>query len=196
MFGWLKKKNTREVVYRNKTDEFELPPIPKSLDQQFQALKVETNQYLDNQLKVLNAMYGYMNKYNKFISGFSVCKKGCSHCCKNDINITSLEAEYIAQNANVKPNSIPVKNENGKSICPFLSEYGECKVYEFRPFNCRTFHALDDPKYCMTDENHMIYGSSGHGYGSIILVKIYHAINQLNGSHRSGDIRSFFSKRS
>jgi len=198
MFGWFKKnkKEPQKIIYRDKADLFELPPIPEELHQQFRNLQTETSGYMSEPLRVLKSMYQYMDSYNKFISSFSVCQRGCNHCCKNDVYITSLEAEYIAQGVNAAPNSIPENKEMGKVLCPFLGESGECKVYEFRPFNCRTFHTLDDPKYCETDEDHMIYGSAGHGYGSSILSKIHDAIKQLNGKHKSDDIRAFFSKRS
>ncbi len=65
-----------------------------------------------------------------------------------DVQITTLEAEYIHLKAGV-----PLKR--GKSIttghtdrCPFLSNEGSCRIYEFRPVVCRFLFAFRKPVNC------------------------------------------------
>ena len=178
---------------------FEFPEIPKKLVDEFRILKKNITKLNGTRFTIvtsfllLNKIYTYLDSYNQFVSTFSVCKKGCSHCCKNSIHLTALEAEYICQNAEIEPNSIPIKKENNKAFCPFLNKSDQCDIYEFRPFNCRTLHALDHPKYCLTGEDHMLYGASGYGYGVTVYEQLAIIIQQINKHNKNDDIRSFFS---
>lgn len=63
------------------------------------------------------------------------CKKGCSACCVDDISVFDIEAENIKQNhgdliESAKPHHI--------GMCAFLNENGACRIYENRPYVCRT----------------------------------------------------------
>lgn len=63
------------------------------------------------------------------------CKKGCFSCCKDDLEVFGIEAEYIRKNqtAFLENNSpAPV------GACAFLDEEGACRIYDSRPFVCRT----------------------------------------------------------
>lgn len=124
-----------------------------------------------------------------------MCQKGCSHCCKIDVNITSLEAEYISINTGIKSDEGSSVTSDHRDTCPFLGEQGECKIYKYRPFNCRTFHTIDDPKYCEDGEElHMIYGASSFGYGSRMLMKCAQVVSHINNGLPKRDIRDFFKK--
>ncbi len=63
------------------------------------------------------------------------CKKGCSACCVDDISVFEIEAENIRQN-----HAAFLENENPheKGMCAFLDETGACRIYENRPYVCRT----------------------------------------------------------
>lgn len=63
------------------------------------------------------------------------CKKGCSACCVDGITVFEIEAENIKQNhgdliESAKPHHI--------GMCAFLDENGACRIYENRPYVCRT----------------------------------------------------------
>lgn len=63
------------------------------------------------------------------------CKKGCFSCCKDDLEVFGIEA------ANIKINHREfLSNEKSYTIgmCAFLNEEGACRIYESRPFVCRT----------------------------------------------------------
>lgn len=63
------------------------------------------------------------------------CKKGCFSCCKDDLEVFGIEAEFIRKNQ-----SEFLKNNSPAPIgaCAFLNEEGACRIYESRPFVCRT----------------------------------------------------------
>lgn len=172
-------------------EEVVLPPIPTQLFDRFELLFSQFNVKQQAPLDILERLYSYMDEYNKFVATFTVCEKGCSACCNIPVNISRLEAEYISKKAG---KSVTNKIIQKSGSCPFLSETGTCSIYRQRPFNCRTFHTADDPKYCSTNEDHVVYGVSSLGYGSAILSQIAELIRILNvyynGEYK--DIRSFF----
>jgi len=66
------------------------------------------------------------------------CQKGCHACCIDDLEVFGIEAELITtKNKPLVENSFP--HMIGK--CAFLGEEDECRIYEHRPFVCRT-HGL------------------------------------------------------
>ena len=169
-----------------------MPAIPRKQLFLFNCLRWLTSHVVKSPFGRLKWIYRYMDSYNKFVATFSVCSKGCSHCCEIDVYISSLEAAYIAENIGVPANFDSPYSKNHFSPCPFLSKEKSCSIYQFRPFNCRTFHTLDHPKYCVSGESHAVYGASGYGYGASVLQEIAHVITQLNGNHPMKDIRDFF----
>ena len=179
-------------VKRYKTpEEVILPPIPRHLDEDFKKLLGQLQNMQAFPLDLLERLYLFMDEYNKFVATFSVCEQGCSACCAIPVIISRLEAEYIHQKTG-KALSNRIILKTGRSPCPFLSDDGNCSIYKYRPYNCRTFHTLDNPKYCSTDEDHAVYGVSSVGYGSDILAQLAAIIRHINkGEYK--DIRSYFS---
>lgn len=96
-------------------------------------------------------VYKLIDKVNReFVAKFATCRNGCSHCCRMDVQMTVLEAEYIGL-----VHGLPPAFEHGitgghKTPCPFVSEAGQCAVYATRPLICRTYHALSEPALCGT----------------------------------------------
>ncbi|WP_158658206.1 YkgJ family cysteine cluster protein [Agarilytica rhodophyticola] len=141
-------------------------------------------------LDLLARLYDFMDEYNRFVATFAVCERGCSACCEIPVNVSRLEAEYIhRKTGRAIYNNIIAKS--GHSPCPFLAESGNCSIYQYRPYNCRTFHTLDNPKYCSTGEDHAVYGVSSFGYGSDILADLAAVIRQVNNGEYH-DIRVYF----
>lgn len=63
------------------------------------------------------------------------CKKGCSACCVDGLTVFEIEAENIRQNhAELLKNDEPHK----RGMCVFLNAEGACRIYEDRPYVCRT----------------------------------------------------------
>jgi len=63
------------------------------------------------------------------------CRRGCSACCQDDLNVSRIEAERIRR-------AYPELLRNGKPHprggCAFLDEQGACRVYSARPYVCRS----------------------------------------------------------
>lgn len=73
--------------------------------------------------------------YAKKNAAFTQCKKGCSACCMDDLAVFSIEADFISsQQADFLKNNKP----HAIGACAFLDEQGACRIYETRPFVCRT----------------------------------------------------------
>lgn len=63
------------------------------------------------------------------------CRRGCSDCCVDDLTILDLEAERIRR----KHAELLVDDEpHPRGACAFLDVNGACRIYEDRPYVCRT----------------------------------------------------------
>lgn len=60
-----------------------------------------------------------------------VCKRGCFGCCADDLTVFDIEAERIRR-------AMPEGPAHPPGRCAFLGEDGACRVYEVRPYVCRT----------------------------------------------------------
>jgi len=63
------------------------------------------------------------------------CKAGCFFCCVDNITVFEVEAEFIKKN-NVELLKSELPHPQG--FCAFLNNKGECRIYEHRPYVCRT----------------------------------------------------------
>lgn len=100
-------------------------------------------------LKLLEALYGEMDKIHSFLIPYSPCKKGCDHCCHIEMALSGLEAEYIIKNVKIKK----AKLLRGQA-CPFLKN-GNCSIYAYRPFLCRRHLSLtNSARWCEEDRCH------------------------------------------
>lgn len=92
--------------------------------------------------EILKALQQFYSVLDKQIAGIEEknkarinCRKGCFSCCKDDLEVFGIEAENIRLNHfEFLKNEKPHKN----GMCAFLNEEGACRIYESRPFICRT----------------------------------------------------------
>lgn len=63
------------------------------------------------------------------------CKKGCSSCCVDDLTVFEVEAERIRR---AYPQVLAHQAAHPPGGCAFLDSAGACRVYEARPYVCRT----------------------------------------------------------
>ncbi len=63
------------------------------------------------------------------------CRRGCSACCVDDITVFEIEAERIRR---AHPELLRSGVPHSLGACAFLDQLGACRVYESRPYVCRT----------------------------------------------------------
>lgn len=63
------------------------------------------------------------------------CLLGCHCCCVDGITVFEVEGEYIRlKGKDLLEKGIP----HPEGACAFLDESGKCRIYEDRPYVCRT----------------------------------------------------------
>ena len=159
--------------------------------------------YASVKLVQLSATVGY--KHRKLISIVSnigeiaakvtPCKKGCSHCCKMAVAMTSYEANVIGNHIGVPPAPVVTDLNNLESFaeehigkpCPFLKK-SECSIYEVRPIACRThFNLSSYPALCDLIDH------PGNSVPNLNLNTLWNAQMQIYAADSEfGDIRDFF----
>lgn len=72
------------------------------------------------------------------------CKKSCSFCCVDSVEITSDEKDLLKD--------APIINKKGPA-CPLLDLNKTCSVYDKRPAACRNREVVSLPALCKSDLN-------------------------------------------
>ena len=144
---------------------------------------------------ILRNAYAFIDEAVKGMAAYSVCQRGCAHCCYLDVDITELEADYIARQTGHKIvlGNLDRKKMANETYCPFLDhQTASCSIYEYRPAVCRWFFAYDDPQRCNEpNKKHAISTVNGLPSNEH-LRKIPRYLSEATASpHR--DIRQFFS---
>lgn len=63
------------------------------------------------------------------------CARGCSDCCVDDLTVFEVEAEQIRQ---VHGELLRSERPHPRGKCAFLDLEGGCRIYQQRPYVCRT----------------------------------------------------------
>ncbi len=63
------------------------------------------------------------------------CGRGCFGCCIDGLSIFEIEAERIRRNCQ---DLLREERPHPPGVCAFLGHQGECRIYEHRPYLCRT----------------------------------------------------------
>lgn len=71
----------------------------------------------------------------KVHAGRLKCRKGCSACCVDGITVFEIEAENIRQ---THAELLKTEKPHAAGMCAFLDASGACRIYESRPYVCRT----------------------------------------------------------
>ena len=94
---------------------------------------------LDEALQTLDALRGELARETGALHAQHrerlVCRRGCSACCVDEISVFEIEAEAIRRAA---PDLLASGKANAPGACAFLDADGACRVYEARPYVCRT----------------------------------------------------------
>lgn len=62
------------------------------------------------------------------------CKQGCAQCCVDDLSVFQIEADHIRKTASRILEQAP----HQAGMCAFLDDAGSCRIYDQRPYVCRT----------------------------------------------------------
>ena len=62
------------------------------------------------------------------------CRRGCASCCIDDLTVFEVEARRIRERCSDVLASAP----HPPGACAFLDGEGVCRIYEHRPYVCRT----------------------------------------------------------
>ncbi len=63
------------------------------------------------------------------------CRRGCASCCSDDLSVLPVEADRIrAEHAELLETGEP----HPEGACAFLDAGGGCRIYDSRPYVCRT----------------------------------------------------------
>jgi len=63
------------------------------------------------------------------------CRRGCSECCLDDLTVTRIEAERIRR---AHADLLRDGEAHPVGRCAFLDDHGACRIYEDRPYVCRS----------------------------------------------------------
>jgi Fe-S-cluster containining protein len=63
------------------------------------------------------------------------CGSGCSMCCVDGVTVFEVEAKNIRHHY---PDLLGSGAAHPEGACAFLDENGRCRIYEHRPYVCRT----------------------------------------------------------
>lgn len=127
-------------------------------------------------IDTLEELYTTYDESIDDLDGGLSCKAGCSSCCTMYVDVSPIEAKYIREyildnftedevqklhkkvkrNISTSPDfETVVKDDSMKGKyhfkqipCAFLDESGSCSIYKARPFSCRKYGVISDPKLC------------------------------------------------
>lgn len=68
-------------------------------------------------------------------AGRLACRAGCAGCCQDELTVFEIEAEVIRRR---HPQVLAEATPHPEGGCALLDEAGNCRVYDARPYVCRT----------------------------------------------------------
>lgn len=125
-----------------------IPPELSNWEATIQRKQASENASSRNRLQKI---YSLMTDLVKAAEPYVACSKGCSACCKMNVMISQIEANFIEKETGVKPAQVTngFLHPQDKFIgvpCPFLED-GSCSIYDVRPFACRKHLSFDTSPY-------------------------------------------------
>ncbi len=174
----------------------QLPPVPRELLAEADNLINVRFNSPGTLMEHLTLAYRFLDKVSRqHVSKFATCSKGCSHCCRMDVQLTTFEAEYIVVATGIPHAPATPLSTGHRDACPFLSNAGTCSIYAVRPLFCRTYHVLSEPDLCgVPGADVTMYGSQQSNMGNI-LYRGFATWVHFQNQHATGgvkDIRDFF----
>jgi Fe-S-cluster containining protein len=108
--------------------------------------------------KIFSQLFNVYNLTDEFSNS---CPSGCSLCeHKESLMFLPFEEEYILKETGEDQSNMYLKNQYGHCYQPFgfscsmLNSIGTCKIYNVRPFDCRSFPII--PLFNLGEANNAI----------------------------------------
>ncbi len=106
----------------------------------------------NNYRALLAQVDGFGAQVARLHAGELRCRRGCTACCRQDLSVSRVEAEFLlrflvergelppSDGAKAEADDHPLFDAlaSGPDACVFLGPEGACGVYEARPIICRT----------------------------------------------------------
>lgn len=90
-------------------------------------------------IESLREMYervdGYVEELLLRLGERITCKRGCAGCCVDGLTVFEIEAEYIRHQSG---ELLASEKPHARGACAFLDDDGGCRIYDDRPYVCRT----------------------------------------------------------
>lgn len=116
----------------------------------------------EGKAKLIQYVWAYVDEGLKKSGLFekATCSKSCSFCCHDTIYGSEYEIEVIKsilKELKIKPDRKRSKIQNCKTAdkltwqekaCVYLSEEGNCRIYQYRPVVCRTHNNIGPVEDC------------------------------------------------
>ena len=100
-----------------------------------QQMKQNQQELLDKLAQLHTLVDRHVERLLEVHGKYLQCKQGCCDCCQDDLTVFEIEAEQIRRHhAALLKDQTP--NDSGQ--CAFLDDKGGCRIYEHRPYVCRT----------------------------------------------------------
>lgn len=140
-------------------------------------------------------------EFSEIVAPYAACRgKGCSHCCKQAVNITEREALRIGNYLGRAPARVAQETDplvlaanldadvaryTGQA-CPMLATDGSCSVYPVRPLACVLSHSLEEtPEPCNLE-------TGRHWVKKLNTMTVTSVSVVMDITRPIGDIREFF----
>ena len=171
-------------------------------DAEFERRENEISRMGGSRKKRLTAFLALVSDVRAVAAPHVPCKKGCSACCYQQVEISVLEAEHIeAKTGNKAKRVMPGTSSPGiyafgsDTPCTFLGADGVCFIYEARPFACRDFVTIDVDSLLCRPENIRLTAER-HPAATGVPFLESDSLNALYweivGADTCADIRTFF----
>lgn len=94
---------------------------------------------MENFIQIMENFYAELDaeiaRVEKLHANRMKCKPGCHECCIDNITVYEAEAQYIRH---YHDDLLTTGQPHPKGACAFLDENGLCRIYEHRPYVCRS----------------------------------------------------------
>jgi hypothetical protein len=98
-------------------------------------IKVDWEPLLADLARFYEEVDRWVRPLNTLHAARLVCRKGCHDCCVEGLTVFEVEAEHIRRHhAELLIEASP----HPEGACAFLGRAGVCRIYENRPYVCRT----------------------------------------------------------